>query len=172
MPSHDLIDEHGPAPGKPLTGTKVLAVLLGFFAVVMAVDGVMMYFAVSTFSGEVEAHPYERGLAYNRDIAQSREQAARDWKVDVSVARGAAGAARVTAKARDAAGAQASGLAMTATLAAPADKKKDAQVALHEVAPGLYEGETALAPGWRDLLLVAAKDGKELFRSKNRVHVE
>jgi len=57
------------AGGRPLNGWKVLAMFVGFFLVVGAVDGLMIYKALGTFSGEVTPHPYERGLAYNKEIA-------------------------------------------------------------------------------------------------------
>lgn len=173
MPRSDRIEEIDYAPsGKPLTGLKALAILLAFFGVVSAVDGAMIYSAVSTFRGEVEARPYERGLAYNRDIARARQQAARQWKVEASIARGASGETRLVVAARDAAGAQVTGAVVTATLAAPADMKRDARVALRETAPGRYEGAAAVPPGWRNLTLTVERDGSEMFRSKNRVLVE
>ena len=71
MSPFDLVPgKTGADKGKPLTGWKVLAMLLAFFGVVGAVNAVMVYSALSTFSGEVEAHPYEHGLAYNREYCQ------------------------------------------------------------------------------------------------------
>jgi len=164
MSVHDTLD---PAPGgRPLRGRTVLFILLGFFATVATVNGVMMYLAVSTFSGEVVAHPYERGLAYNHDIAEAKAQMARGWSVEAHVARSADGIAHVTAKTGQ------RGLVLRATLASPADKKRDVDVALVETTPGVYEGAAPLPAGWRDVVLVASRDGRELFRSKNRVQIE
>jgi nitrogen fixation protein FixH len=157
------------AGGKPLTGRKALAMIVGFFLFVGAVNGVMIYKAVKTFSGEVVAHPYERGLAYNREIAQAREQAARDWKVDVRVARAATGEIEIVVSARDAKGREISGVDMSALLAAPADLARDVRVKLAETAPGRYAGVAAIPPGQRDLVLTAESEGKQLFRSKNRI---
>jgi nitrogen fixation protein FixH len=160
------------AGGKPLTGMKVLAMIVGFFLFVFVVDGVMIYKAVKTFSGEVTPHPYERGLAYNREIAQAREQAARDWKVDVRLARLPAGETEIRVIASDSTGAEVSGVEMTALFAAPADLAKDVRVRLAPVAPGRYAGRAALPKGQRDLVLTAARGGEEVFRSKNRIDVE
>ncbi len=159
------------AGGKPLTGLKVLAMIVGFFLVVFAVDGVMIYKAVKTFSGEVVAHPYERGIAYNRDIAQAREQAARDWKVDVRLSRVSPGETEIQVSAQDSAGGV-SGVEMSALFAAPADLAKDVRVKLQQVAPGHYAGKAALPRGQRDLVLTATAGGQEIFRSKNRIDVE
>lgn len=159
------------AGGRPLNGRKVLAMVVGFFLVVGAVNGVMIYKAVKTFSGEVVAHPYERGLAYNRDIAQAREQAARDWKVGARLSR-ASGETEIRVTARDAGGEEVSGVEMTAVFAAPADLAKDVRVKLDETSPGRYAGAAVLPAGQRDLVLTATRAGKEVFRSRNRIDVE
>lgn len=160
------------AGGTPLTGWKVLAIFVGFFVTVFIVDGVMAFKAIRTFSGEVNPHPYERGLAYNSDIAAARAQAARDWKVDVRVVRAGPGEAAIAVDARDASGAPVADVEMKALFAAPADVAKDVRVILRQAAPGHFAGKAALPPGQRDLVLTAERDGRELFRSKNRIDVE
>ena len=159
------------AGGRPLTGWRVLAIFVGLFAIVLAANGVMAYFAVKTFRGEVVAHPYERGVAYNRDIAQAREQAARNWAVDVQLSRGAGGETDVAVSMRDADGADVSGVVVDALFAAPADLTKDIRLHLEESAPGRYAGKAQLPAGQRALVLTAAREGKEVFRSTNRVEV-
>ncbi len=110
MSSHDLVpDDEAASEGKRLTGWKVLAILVGFFGVIFSVNGYMAYSAISTFSGEVDAHPYEHGIAYNHDIANAREQASRGWKVEVSLERLASGETRILVLARDAGGVDISG---------------------------------------------------------------
>ncbi|MGE5368098.1 MAG: FixH family protein [Chloroflexota bacterium] len=160
------------AGGRPLNGWKVLAMIVGFFLLVGAVDGVMVYKAVGTFSGEVVPHPYERGVAYNREIAKAREQAARDWKVDVTLAPSAPGQSEIQVVARDADGVDVTGVTMTALFAAPADLAKDVRLKLAETAPGRYAATVKLPKGQRDLVLTAERDGREVFRSKSRINVD
>lgn len=160
------------AGGRPLTGWKVLAMIVGFFVAVGAVNGVMIFKAIGTFSGEVTPHPYERGLAYNKEIAQAREQAARDWKVDVTLSRTSPDASEIRVIARDANGAEVSGVEMSALFAAPADLAKDLRLKLAETAPGRYAAVVKLPKGQRDLVLTATRDGREVFRSKSRITME
>jgi nitrogen fixation protein FixH len=172
-----LIDTtHGPAAKerslRPLTGRKVFALLVAFFGVIASVDGVMIYLAVTTFRGEEVAHAYDRGLAYNREIAKARDFAARGWKVGVSIERLTSGEAHVSIHARDRSGADISGAAFSATLASPADKNKDVFLHLNETAPGHYEGSAQVEAGGRDLVLVAEQGGREMFRSKNRIRID
>ena len=76
MAQVDLAPE---AKGFRLTGWHVLAMVVGFFAIVMTVDICMATMAVRTFSGEVADDPYEAGRLYNRTLAERRVQAALGW---------------------------------------------------------------------------------------------
>ena len=173
MSSHDLVpDDEAASEGKRLTGWKVLAILVGFFGVIFSVNGYMAYSAISTFSGEVDAHPYEHGIAYNHDIANAREQASRGWKVEASLERLASGETRILVLARDAGGVDISGATLAANLASPVDKKQDVAAKLQETAPGRYEARVLVAPGVRDLHLTAELGGREVFRSHSRLQVD
>jgi nitrogen fixation protein FixH len=157
------------AGGRPLTGWKVLAIFVGLFLAFLGADGAMTYYALKTFSGEVMAHPYERGLAYNRDIAAARAQESRDWKVDVQFAPAANGETQIVVALRDATGAALNGLDLEALLVAPADLKQDLRVRLEEKSDGRYAGAAAFVAGRRDLVLSAKRAGQEVFRSQNRL---
>jgi nitrogen fixation protein FixH len=173
MSSYDIVPNKNEADkGRPLTGWRVLAMLLAFFGVIGSVNAVMVYSALSTFSGEVETHPYEHGIAYNREIASAREQAARGWKVDAALERLASGETNIVVTARDSAGADISGVEVAANLASPADKKQDVPAKLQEIAPGRFEAKVRVAPGARDLVLTALQGGREVFRSRNRLQIE
>lgn len=158
--------------GRPLTGGRVLLLLVSFFGTVAAVDAGMIYAALTTFRGEDTSHAYEKGLAYNRNIAVAREQSAREWKVEASIRRGQSMERIVSVALRDAAGADLSGLKVTATIRAPVDGKKDLALQLKETSPGRYEASGAIDGGWRDLVLSAERDSREVFRSKSRIHIE
>lgn len=157
------------AGGRPLNGWMVLAIFVGLFFIVLGANGAMTYFAVKTFSGEVIAHPYERGLAYNREIAAARAQESRDWKVDVSLAPAAGGGTQIVVILRDAAGAAISDLDLEALLVAPANLKQDIRVRLEEKGDGRYAGVATFVAGRRDLVLSAKRAGQEVFRSQNRL---
>src|SRR5665213_1399288 len=94
------------APGAPLTGGKVLAILLTFFAVVFGVNGLMGFDAISTFRGETNAHPYEAGIKFNTELAAAAAQSARGWKVEMTMTDG------VRATFRDAQGRPLQGLSV------------------------------------------------------------
>jgi nitrogen fixation protein FixH len=149
--------------GRPLTGWHVLAIFGACFGVIIGVNVLMAYDAISTFRGEVKDNPYEAGVEYNNEIAAADAQAQRHWKVDVTLA----GAVRATF--RDAAGEPLTGLAVKGLFAAPADMKRDRAFAMTETAPGVYVGEAAPRAGVWDLQLTAARGTQMLFQSNNRV---
>jgi nitrogen fixation protein FixH len=160
------------ASARRVTGGFVLKLLLAFFGVIASVDAVMIYAAVSTFRGEETSQAYEKGLAYNLDIAGARAQSARDWRVEATILRRSGTASGLTVLFRDAEGAPLEGLSVAAAFRTPVDGKKDARVTLVETAPGRYEAPLVMAPGWRELALTAERDARELFRSKNRLPIE
>ena len=169
LPDAETRAQRAREQGFRLTGLHVLAILIAFFGIVAAVNVVMIRFALKTHSGEVTSHPYEKGLAYNSTIREAREQEARGWKVDGQATRTPEGEARIEVSARDASGAALTGLKVHALLAAPADVKRDHPLELLEVAPGVYRGAAPAQAGVWDLELSAARDGKTLFQSRNRI---
>ena len=157
-----MTDSTRAAEDKPLTGGKVLAILLGFFAVVFGANFVMAFDAMSTFRGEATAHAYEVGLKYNSDIAAAAAQNERGWKVDVAMTDG------FLATFRDADGHAVEGLAVSGVFAAPADSKRDRRFALAETNPGVYAGAAAPSGVW-DLQISAKRDNQTMFHSASRL---
>jgi nitrogen fixation protein FixH len=158
------------ASSKPLTGRKVLAMLLAFFGVVFGVNFLMMKLAIDTLPGTEVDSAYSASLAYEQEIAAAHDQNARDWKVDAHVQRGADGAATLQVEARDASGRPVSGLKFEGRFERPTDRRADQQVALAERGIGIYRGSAPLiAAGQWDLVLEAVSAGQRMFLSKNRV---
>jgi nitrogen fixation protein FixH len=158
---------------RPVTGRTVLAVLLGFFGVVISVNAIMIALAVGTMPGLENEKPYQAGVAYNAEIEAARAQADRHWTVVSHVSRDAQGHAITSVTARDADGIPMTGLAITVRLLRPADQRGDRTITLGERGPGTYEGEAAgVAAGAWDVEIEAAHASDRLFRSHNRIIME
>lgn len=158
--------------GTRFTGWMALAILAGFFGTIFFANGSLVYYALSTFSGEEEASPYEHGLAYDKDIAAAREQDARQWRVSINALRPQRGApASVEVAMRDADDKPLQGLTVNATFEFPTDKELDKHAVLKEGAPGEYRAVTSLQEGQWDLIIEARRDGARLFRSRNRINL-
>lgn len=157
--------EFAPPPkGFRLTGWHVLALVTGFFVLVMVVDIGMAAMAYRTFSGEVAADPYEAGLLYNRTLAERRAQAALGWSADIDLLKG--GDLRVTVK--DQAGRPVEGLKVSATLERPATEAGRQTLAFARTAPGVYDARAGHLSGAWDVRVRALDSRGRPFEAQER----
>ncbi len=61
---------------------------VGAFAVVFAVNMLMIYYAVSTFTGVTVPRSYERGRGYDAVLAEAARQDALGWRAEVTLVDG------------------------------------------------------------------------------------
>jgi nitrogen fixation protein FixH len=149
----------------------VLASIVSFFAVIIAVNLIMATLAVSTFGGVETRNAYQAGLSFSREIAESRAQEARNWHVEAKLSNWTPDGVVVEVLPRDASGSPVAGVDFTVTFAHPASRRQDQVVALGEVSAGLFRARAQVTPGQWDLVVEAGRDGERLFRSKSRVQV-
>lgn len=144
--------------GFRIRGWHVLAAVIAFFGVVIAVDVTFLMAAYRSYPGQVSVTPYEDGLAYNKHMAQQRAQAALGWRASVATAPNA-----VVVDVLDATGAPVAGLEVTGLLSRPATEAGRLSLAFAETVPGRYVARAAPPPGGWDLALSAhGKDGARL----------
>lgn len=155
-----------------LTGRHVLVMVLGFFGLIFAANGVMIWLALESFPGVATDSAYKASQSYNREIAAAAAQTARGWTVAASARRVADGrvAVRVEATAKD--GRPVGDASFRAILERPMHRADDRTIELSP-AVGASGAHVAfvedLAPGQWDLVVEAdGKDGR-LFLSRNRV---
>ena len=149
------------------------------FAVVLAANGAMLYFALSSFSGLSTKQAYVEGLAYNDRVEEEAAQAALGWTWDLDLAavetlrqNGPSRVATLRVDGRNAEARPLDGLSLTATIRRPTEQGLDQTVPLRPVGPGLYETRVTLAkPGQWDVLLTARR-GEDVFRLRRRLLVE
>jgi nitrogen fixation protein FixH len=155
---------------KPLTGRKVLVMLVAFFGVVIGVNLTMMKLAIVTLPGTEVDSAYTASLGYEKEIAAAHDQNARNWQVDAHIRRGSDGRATVQVEAHDDSGRPMTGLKFQGRLERPTDKRADLPVELAEIGIGIYRGTASqVAPGQWDLVLEGDAAGQRMFLSKNRV---
>jgi nitrogen fixation protein FixH len=158
------------ASPRPLTGRKVLLMLVAFFGVVFGVNFLMMTLAIDTLPGTEVDSAYSASLGYEKEIALAHDQNARNWKVDAHIQRGPDGGATLQVEARDNSGQPLSGLKFQGRFERPTDRRADQPVALAEMGIGIYRGAAPLiAAGQWDLVLEGVAAGQRMFLSKNRV---
>ncbi len=118
--------------------------IVGFFGIVIVANAVMVFFAMSSFTGlQTEGH-YLRGLEYNRVLEAERAERALGWTVSVEFSSTGARRGRIAARVRDAAGAPVDGAAVTADLVRPARQGYDMRVTLAAKSGGIYAADVEL----------------------------
>ncbi len=153
-----------------LTGRKVLAIVVAFFGVIIAVNVTLAVLAVETLSGTEVASAYNASLAYQNEIEAAQRQDDRHWNVSAAAKRDASGNVNVSINARDAQGTPLKGLQLSVQLQRPVDKRFDRDAVLAEQAPGTYAVRFAdVAAGQWDLVIEADSDGAAMFRSRSRI---
>jgi len=144
-----------------ITGWHVLVAVAAFFGVVIAVDAAFLVAAYRSHPGQVSVTPYEDGLAYNRDVARHRAQAALGWSATAAPVPGG-----VAVQVADAAGAPIRGLALTGLLRRPATEVGEIPLAFGETSPGRYFAPARPATGAWDME-ASAKD--KPFKAERRL---
>lgn len=129
----------------PLTGRAVLFWLLGFFGLVIAVNGAFIYFAEHSFPGLSAQNAYEVGLAYNRVLESSEAQRQLGWRVTFGLD---SKSGTLELRISDADGRPVESPLVAANVRRPAEAADDQHVSFTRSGPGVYSALHALpAPG-------------------------
>ena len=119
------------------------------FGLVFVVNGLLIWFAVSSFSGVAVEGPFDRGRTYNTVIAEAKRQADLGWRVEIALE-----GKRVVASVVDRYGAPVDLLAVEGRLVRPVERIADVPVALAGAGGGRYVGAVDLPkPGLWDVKL-------------------
>jgi nitrogen fixation protein FixH len=154
-----------------VTGRTVLIAMVSFFAVITAVDSVMIYQAVSTFGGLETKDAYRRGLAYNKRIADSAVQDQLGWSETVTFDKDSG---HLVVTLRDRHGQAVNGMTLSAMIGRPATNAFDRAVRFEGQSNGNYR---AAVPGLGDgtwTIDLSARagvspDAANLYQSKARI---
>lgn len=153
---------------REIHGRHVLFVLIGFFGAMLAVNGLFIYLAVSTFNG-LESDAYQKGLHYNDRIDAGSRQAALGWSH--SVAFGPNGAVLVSI--RDRQDAPVSGLSVVGEISRPVADRFTSTLAFRETGVGAYLAPASLQPGNWIVSLQATRaeshSGETAYQIKERL---
>jgi len=158
-------------PPREITGRMVFVCVVTFFAVVTAVNAVMIRAAVSTFGGLETDSSYKAGLAFAREIAAADAQGRQHWNVTATLGAMIDGQLQLDLVALDAAGRPVSGQNAHVRLSHPTDRRHDHDLDLNPVGPGRFAGQVSAAPGQWDLVIELSRDGERTFLSRRRIVV-
>jgi nitrogen fixation protein FixH len=141
------------------------------FLVIIAVNGVLVWVAIGTFSGLETDHPYERGLDYNRTLEAAREQQARAWQVSLDVVPSTGRRVSVVASFLDGRGRPIDGLTAEAEFVRPVRADDDVAAVLAGEGAGRYGAELELPLGgvWDVELIAEGESGR--WQSRQRLQL-
>lgn len=141
---------------REFTGRHMLVLVLAFFAVIIAVNGALAYFATSTWSGLLARNGYVASQDYNGVLDAAAQQQRQGWRSELE-----AGPDGLEFTLRDAAVRPLDGLAVSAHISRRIHEGEDHEVALESRGEGQYAYRGAIAAGaWRVEIL--ARNGGEL----------
>lgn len=157
-------------PAKPASGHWIPWAFVAGLALVIAVNAALIWFAVGSFSGLAEAHPYQAGLEYNRTLAAARAQEALGWKADLSVTpTSAPGEVRVTASLLDGEGRAIDGAMVEAAFVRPAARGHDRTALLAHQAEGRYAATVPLGLKGQWEVRLEVRSGGRSWQATQRV---
>ena len=150
---------------KEIHGRHVAFVLAGFFSAMLAVNGIFIYLAVSTFNG-LESDAYQKGLHYNDRIDAAGRQAALGWSHKLSLRPDG----NLLISVQDRQGAPVSGLSITGEISRPVADRFTSRLAFRERVAGTYLAPVAsLQPGTWIVSLRATHSGETTYQIKERL---
>ncbi|KAF0107891.1 MAG: FixH family protein [Hyphomonadaceae bacterium] len=154
-----------------LKGWHVLLIILGMFGVVFAVNGYMIYKAITTLSGE-EPHAYMEGLKFNETLSARAAQSQAGWTMKLDMRRGAGGDVQFIANLKDKAGKAVHGANMQGQVGRPADDKHDMALNFAESEAGTYVARLPeLGPGKWDFRASANLVGAPQFVTETSLSI-
>lgn len=137
-----------------LTGRKVLAMVVGFFAVVLSANLAMAYLAIHSASGLTNADAFRDGLAYNRTLAAAEAQQALGWRSRIE-----RHGDRLVVGVTDRDGTPLSGLAVSVRLLRPGHAPYERALSLEETSTGDYDSPLSLPWPGRWIAALQLSDG-------------
>ncbi len=145
---------------------------LGFFVVVFVANGIMVFFAFDSWTGVTTENAYEKGLAYNEQLAEARAQEKRGWQAGFAFAPTGSLRGSVELDLKDSFGTPIRGAAVGIALVRPTHAGHDVTFELRDLGDGRYGGEIELplAGQWDIHLLADHERGS--YRLHRRILVK
>lgn len=159
---------------KELKGWHVLIWMLVFFGVMFAVNGVFLYYALTTHPGEQVEKSYLQGLNYNATLEARAHQEELGWTSALGVVEQTGDVPLLVAQMTDRADAPLNGLAVTASLHRHTTADAPVLVTLTAVSSGEYAARMeGLPSGTYDVILQARSAGAETveFEAHKRLYL-
>lgn len=159
-----------PSAARPITGRMVLAWVVAFFAVIIAVNLTFVYFALDSWPGLISKKAYEEGITYNKTLENAALQDAMGWRSHVTLGPSMSKGTRMLTLIMTGPDGPLVGLTAHARLSRPLGEGLTVETDLAEDRPGLYAALLRLpALGrWQVEITAQAGDGRT-FRMDHEI---
>lgn len=144
-------------------------VIVAGFAIVVLVNGIMVYFALESFSGLTAGDYYQRGLHYNRVIAAEQKQEKLHWQVQLAFNETGDKRGRVSLYATDADGQPINNAIVNVRIERPVQAGHDMYLTLAAAGDGLYAADVDLPFRGQWEILAQIKHRSNLFTAARRI---
>lgn len=140
--------------------------MAGAFVVVFAVNGGMVWAALSTFPGVATRDVFDHSNSYDKVLAVAAAESALGWRVQAG-----AEAGRPVLTLTDRAGQKLARVHVAGKAMRPVGPEEATMLTFHETAPGRYVADTALAGEGQWELRLALTHGTDTLHATPRVLV-
>jgi nitrogen fixation protein FixH len=147
------------------------ALFIGLMLLVVAVNGTMMFFAQSTFSGLDTSQSYQQGIQYNAILKEAEASAALGWTAKTTVT-GTGTVRHLAVTLTDKRGEPVEGLAINAHLVRPVSTAFDQRFTLRAEGRGVYGTDVTLPALGSWELRLAADTGAADWQVMQRIFVK
>jgi nitrogen fixation protein FixH len=151
---------------RTFTGWHMAAITISFFAVVIAVNLTLAFFANTSWTGLVVANSYVASQSFNRDAEIAREQQELGWQMKLTVNRDL-----VQISILDRENQAMAGLDIRATLQRPTDEAGDQVLKLRDAGDGIYMANATIASGVWVADITAEGSARKPVRFVQRIFV-
>ena len=146
-------------------------IFVGMFAVVIAANGALIWFARSSFSGLSTEGAYDKGIGYNRALEGAAAQARLGWRADIAFVPEQSGKGAIEARLVDRDDGPLDGLEAEVLIHRPTQTGLDQRLALVPQGAGRFRAEVALPEPGQWIVRVHAYRGADVFQQETRVIV-
>jgi nitrogen fixation protein FixH len=147
------------------------ALMVGLMLLVVAVNGAMIFFAQSTFSGLDTTKAYQEGVEYNTTLKEAAANAALGWSAKTEFTP-VTGGRHVAVSITDKDGQPVEDLHVIAHLVRPVSTAYDQLLTLRHEGHGIYGVDVALPAAGSWELRLSATGGKTKWQTMQRVFVK
>jgi nitrogen fixation protein FixH len=158
---------------RPITGRMVLYGMLAFFGVIFVVNGIFVFYALDTWPGLRFDKAYERGINYNKILANAESQTAMKWRSAIDITETQNNDHLISVRLSNENGSPLDDLSVSIQLSRAVHEGADASLELLPSEPGIYQTKHhfPLSGRWQAAIKARASSG-EIYKMAYEIMVE